>query len=438
MSQPNAAGSRARRQINDVEYVTSGEAISLLGVRRETLYTYVSRGLIKTVQAVGTKAKLYRRADVEKLKSRAVARSGGPKVSHQLRYGAPIAQTFISEITEHGPRYRGVLARDLVRDARSFEFTSELIWTGVPRGRDVPWPALAGTKGLEQLVKRAHEAAGKVTPLKLLQMVTASLSAFERADEEDQSNFSASRRLLQTLAGTAGIFGPLGRFSPPQEGEFIAQCLARGLGLGARKEAVSALDAALVLSAEHELSAPTFAARVCASTGADVYACVATAMLAQSGPKQVGGTVEVEDLINSLPKHMRPDDALAQATAVGFNSNELPCFRHPLYDGKDPRSTVLLDAVARARIDSPDTPKMTALVEGARRGDQHPNLFASLVILSKAMRLPDGMAGMLHTLARTSGWIAHSLEQRLTGTMLRPRGKYMGGHVQGDVTQGGG
>lgn len=426
MANTNASSkNRRQRQINDVEYITSSAATSLLGVRRETLYTYVSRGLIKTV-AAGKKSKLYRKADVEKLKSRAVARSGGPKVSHQLRYGAPIAQTFISEITEDGPRYRGVLARDLVQDRRSFESASELIWTGVARGRDVPWPALTGVKRLDSLVQLTCQAAEPLTPLKLISMVTASLSAFERAEDDDQSSFAGCRRLLQTLAGTAGVFGPNKRFSPPLDGEFISHCLARGLGIGDQEDAVVALDAALVLSADHELSAPTFCARVCASTGADIHACVATAMLTQSGPMQVGGTVEVEALFDSLPRQLQPEDALSRAAAEGFNSNELPCFSHPLYNGKDPRASVLLDVVSRLRVHGPDTPKMLALVEGARRSDQHPNLFAALVILSKAMGLPSGIAAMLHTIARTAGWVAHSIEQRLTGTMLRPRGRYMG------------
>ena len=85
----SSENARPRRQINDVEYVGSAEAMSILGVRRETLYTYVSRGLIKTKQRPGVKAKLYRKADVEKLRSRAVARSGGPQVSQSLRYGEP-------------------------------------------------------------------------------------------------------------------------------------------------------------------------------------------------------------------------------------------------------------------------------------------------------------------------------------------------------------
>ena len=431
MSQKDPSKSaRPQRQINDVDYVASAEAMSILGVRRETLYTYVSRGLIKTMQRPGVKAKLYRKADVEKLRSRAVARSGGPQVSHSLRYGEPIAQTWISEITAHGPRYRGVLARDLVRDGRSFEFASELIWTGLPRTRDVAWPTLQDIRQPESLVKLALHSAEHVTPLKLLSMLTTSLSAFEQAEGDMQAaGFAACRRLLQMLSGTAGIFGPKARFSPPGEGEFVAHCVARGLGLGERPDAVRAIDAALVMSAEHELSAPTFAARICASTGADLYACVATAMLTQSGSMQVGGAVEVEALIDALPSGLQPDDALPLAAASGFKSNELPCFGHPLYDGEDPRSVVLLDLIGSLDTYGPDMPKVQALVAGARQAGQHPNVFAGLVILCKAMGLPNGSGAMLHTLARTSGWIAHAMEQRLTGAMLRPRAKSMGQHL---------
>lgn len=425
-------GARPQRQINDVGYVDSAEAMSILGVRRETLYTYVSRGLIKTMQRAGVKAKLYRKADVEKLRSRSVARSGGPKVSHALRYGEPIAQTWISEITPHGPRYRGVLARDLVRDGRSFEFASELIWTGLPRTRDVPWPIPQDTRQPESLVRLALHSAEHITPLRLLSMLTTSLSAFEQAEEDMQTAGPATcRRLLQTLVGTAGVFGPGSRYSAPHEGEFLAQCIARGLGLKKMPDAVQAIDAALVMSAEHELSAPTFAARICASTGADLHACVATAMLTQSGAMQVGGAVEVEALIDALPSRLEPEDALKRAAASGFMSNELPCFNHPLYEGEDPRSVVLLDIVDRLTAQSPDTPKMRALVAGARQAGQHPNVFASLVILCKAMGLPNGSGALLHTLARTTGWMAHALEQRLTGAMLRPRARYMGQRAPG-------
>lgn len=266
-----------------------------------------------------------------------------------------------------------------------------------------------------------------ITPLRVLSILTTALSAFDRTEEDLQAEgLAAWRRLLQTLAGVAGIFGPKGKFLPPRDGEFIAQCIARGLGLEDQAQGVRAIDAALVLTAEHELSAPTFAARICASTGADLHACVAAAMMTQSGPMQVGGAVDVESLIDSMPADLKPGEALSLAAAAGFKSSELPCFTHPLYGSEDPRSALLLDIVGRLAKTSADLPKMLALVQGARESDQYPNVFAALVILCKALGLPNGTGAMLHTLARTTGWIAHAMEQRLTGAMLRPRAKYMG------------
>ncbi|RUP26390.1 MAG: hypothetical protein EKK45_16455 [Curvibacter sp.] len=158
-----------------------------------------------------------------------------------------------------------------------------------------------------------------------------------------------------------------------------------------------------MMSAEHKLSAPTFAARICASTGADLHACVATAMPAQSGPMQVGGTTAVEALIKALPASLVPEDALPLAAASGFKGNELPCFGHPLYDDEEPRLAVLLELVDGLGAHGPDMPKVLALVAGARQVGQHPNVFATLVILCKAMALPNGIGAMLHTMARTSG-----------------------------------
>lgn len=420
------AVARAKRHINDVEYMSSAAAIALLGVRRETLYTYVSRGLIKTTRAAGTKTKLYRKADVEKLKSRAVARSGGPQVSHALRYGEPIAQTLISDISEAGPRYRGVLATQLVRDGRSFEFASELIWTGSQRSRDSAWPCPRRWENCDWLLA-LRARPGTPTPLKLMSMLTAALSSFERSnDDEEAGGVPRSRRLLQTLAGVSGVLGPSAQFSFPREGEFIAQCVARGLGVSQCEDAVQAVNAALVVCAEHELSAPTFAARICASTGADLHACIATAMQTQSGAMQAGGTLEVEALIDALPSRLDPEDAVKLAAIAGFKSNELPCFSHPLYDSADPRSSLILEIARKLTRPSSDTPKGLALVEGAARAGQHPNIFAALVVLAKALGAPNGTAALLHTLARTSGWIAHVAEQRLTGAMLRPRAKYVG------------
>lgn len=414
---PQKTAKNRSRQVNDVQYITSAEALLLLGVRRETFYTYVSRGLIKSMRKEGSKSKIYRKADIEKLHTRAAARTGVPTVSQSLRYGEPIVQTWISEVTSRGPRYRGHLAVDLVRDKRSFEFASELIWTGLPKTRDLPWTTRSAPDSVEVLLKAAKGQYEEISPLRQLSLIAVALSTMEN-EPDALDPMSNAKTVLQMFSGASGLMGPKRKFLPPVAGERIAQCVGRGLGIIDNSQAIDALDAALVLSADHELSAPTFAVRICASTGADLYACVAAGLMAQSGPMQVGGTLDVERLVVSAARQRQ----MAGADLVNV---PLPCFSHPLYD-RDPRAILLLE-MARTVSPQPDGSKnVWELINAAQAAGQHPNIFAALVVLSFMLNLPTGSAALLHTLGRTAGWIAHAVEQRLTGTMLRPRARYMG------------
>ena len=416
---PSAKQAGKRREVNDVQYITSSEALSVLGVRRETFYTYVSRGLIKSQHKEGTKSKLYRKADVEKLRTRAAARTGVPTVSQSLRYGEPIVQTWISEITPRGPRYRGHLAVDLVSEGRSFEFVAELLWTGLPRTRNVVWAHNFVALDIGAILEASSRYYLQVSPLRQFAFIATCLSAMELGinDPDAPDATSNAKTLIQLCAGAAGILGPLQKFSIPNSGEPIARCLARGFGIGESEAAVDVLNAALVLSAEHELSAPTFAVRICASTGADLFACVAAGLAVQSGPMQVGGTLEVERLIA---------DVLAKSLGESLKlAGALPCFGHPLYD-KDPRATLLLDLAREYSPQPKGSDKVWSLLREANETGQVPNIFAALVITSYILGLPPGSGAFLHTVGRMAGWIAHATEQRLTGTMLRPRARFMG------------
>ncbi|WP_371435038.1 citrate/2-methylcitrate synthase [Polaromonas sp.] len=408
-----------RREVNDVQYITSTEALSVLGVRRETFYTYVSRGLIKSQQKTGTKTKLYRKADVEKLRTRAAARTGVPTVSQSLRYGEPIVQTWISEITARGPRYRGHLALDLVAQKRSFEFVAELLWTGLPRTRNVAWPQPLASLNIGAILEKNSSYYAQTSPLRQLAFIAAGLSAMELGiNDPDAPDVSANARaLIQLFAGAAGLLGPQQKFSEPTSGESIAHCLARGFAIETTERAVELLDAALVLSAEHELSAPTFAVRICASTGADLFACVAAGLSVQSGPMQVGGTLEVERLVDEVTTKSGGDSPKLMSA--------LPCFGHPLYD-KDPRATLLLELARQFTPQPPAAYKLWNILGEANATGQCPNIFAALVFTSYILGLPLGSGAFIHTLGRTAGWIAHATEQRLTGTMLRPRARFMG------------
>ncbi|WP_194724988.1 citrate synthase [Noviherbaspirillum malthae] len=416
------------RQINDVEYLEREEVLALLEIKKESLYTYVSRGLIKTAPHGDSRRRLYLKSDVEKLKSRAADRVGGTTgAAPALRYGEPIVQTWVCEITDEGPRYRGYLAVELARDGRTFESVAELLWTGIQSPRNVAWASLC----LDQDEAVWLEALGKeLSPCRAtdyLAMAAARMGASGRLvnGKTNHNPIATGTRLIQVFSGISGLLGPERRFACPPPGQFIARTLVRELGGNGNAAAVaaeSAINAALVLSADNELTAPTFAARICASTGADLSACVASAIHVQSGPMQVGGTEEVEWMFDNVAAGA-DGEQLALST---YPTADLPCFYHPLY-ARDRRAELI---VSLARQLTPAQAPAMRVLEFIDRIDrengQYPNLYAALVTLSVALGFPKGSAALIHTIGRTAGWIAHSVEQQLNGAMLRPRAKYMG------------
>src|SRR3954471_16640255 len=122
------------------DYVSSREALEILQVKRQTLYSYVSRGLIRRRVQPGRRTSYYNREDIHRLKSRSVARSGhGPAAASAMYWGEPVLETSITEITPSGPRYREFLALDLARSSRSFESVAEYLWTGDFPSSEVNW-----------------------------------------------------------------------------------------------------------------------------------------------------------------------------------------------------------------------------------------------------------------------------------------------------------
>lgn len=414
----------ASRRINDVEYVSSNEALRMLSIKRASLYTYVSRGMIRTTAHDDGRRRLYLKSDIEKLRPRSNGASERPHVSHTLRYGEPVVQTWISEITDEGPRYRGHLATKLATAQRSFEAVAELLWTGVLNSRDAVWPQQTLPAHLGRMIGTYQAEVPGPSPLSRLTLLAQLLAtpAAPEAPTHTQDPVNTGIRIIQAFSGAAGLIGSSSTYTPPREGEAIAACIARGLGQEDNADVIRIIDAALVLSAENELSPPAFAARICASTGADLYACISSALQVQSGPMQVGGTADVEIMLAALTT---ANAGLATRPA-GYARTGLPCFNHPLY-ARDPRAVALLELVAGLDQPRAGTSEILDFIERTdRESGQYPNIFAALVVIACAIGLPPGTAALIHTIGRTSGWLAHVVEQRLTGAMLRPRAKYVG------------
>ncbi|MDQ3761307.1 MAG: citrate synthase 2 [Actinomycetota bacterium] len=192
---------------------------------------------------------------------------------------------------------------------------------------------------------------------------------------------------------------------------------------------VKAVDAYWVSAAEHGLNASTFTARVIASTGADVAACLSGAIGAMSGPLHGGAPARVLPMIEEVE---RTGNATTVVRKVLDRGERLMGFGHRVYRAKDPRARVLrriCKELGAPRHDVAEALEQAALTELAnRRPDRviETNVeFWAAVILDFAQVPPHMMPGMF-TCARTAGWCAHIMEQKRTGRLVRPMAQYVG------------
>ncbi|WP_275976828.1 citrate synthase family protein [Polyangium aurulentum] len=406
------------------ELLTGDEAAALLGVKRETLYAYASRGLVRSVPAEGTRSRLYVRADLEGLRAKSDARRGhGPVAAAALHWGEPILATAISAIGPEGPLYRGRSAVALAEAATPFEAVAELLWTGELPAEHPPWGADDPGAPVSRLAEVVPEGAH---PLTALALATGALAARDEArfGATDTAELARARSLLPRLAALLAL--PL---DPHRVGQALAQpSVARivltALGARTSAKAEAAIERALVVMADHELNASTFAVRVVASTGADLYACVGAGLAALSGPRHGGECDRVEALVHEVARASLAPPVLSARARRG---EAVPGFGHRLYTGGDPRTLVLLEAARALGSKRTELSALFAVVDAAREaGQQHPTVDVGLVAIALALGLPPGSAAGLFAIGRTAGWIAHALEQRAEGNLLRPRARYTG------------
>ncbi len=387
-------------------FVDAATAARMLGVRKETLYAYVSRGLLTRHGGARSKGSFYLRSEVERLKARHDARAGhGPVAATALRWGEPVLDSAITGIDERGPRYRGAVAVDLALAGTSFERVAELLWTGtLPEHAE--FPPCPG-------VGDAPRAALR-DPFRAFAGLLLALRDGERTPDVDATTALARARVaLSTLAG----FGARG-------GGSIAARLARALRVRTTPEHLAAIDATLVLVADHELNASSFAARVAAGTGADLHACLLAALHTASGPRHGAASTRVEALVTEVAERGGVTRALADRLRLG---DPIAGFGHPLYPSGDPRAAPMF-ALAK-KLSPSDRTVRTLLALGARVARTRrelPNVDAAIVAVAAALGAPPGAAQVLFVLGRVAGWVAHVLEQRAAGFILRPRARYIG------------
>lgn len=414
-------------QVGGERYIPREEALQLLGIKPQTLYAYVSRGWIRSVRKPGGgKVSLYSREDVDKVKSRADARTGhGVAAASAMRWGEPIIPSAITEITPAGPRYRGRPALALARSA-SFEAVAELLWSGLWFDEAMHWQLGELPQAIVALAACPPQVDPREHLMELFTLYTLHLgmargSTAERLRTAEPAE--AARQLIQTLVACTGLLGPRQSFSPMQPGDRVAVALLRNLGSPCTEASVRAIEAVLVLMADHELTGSTFAARVAASAGALLHGCI-TAALATNAGVEIG---RLHDRVEALVTGSGDANAMLERTkAVQDQGLTPPGFNHPLYPRGDPRAELLLEIAAALPRRPARLKQLLEFLDLARtRMQLHPRVEMGVAAICLALRLPSRSASALFTIARTAGWVAHVLEQRTAGFLLRPRARYV-------------
>ena len=386
------------------DYLNSTEATALLGVSRATLYAYVSRGLLHAHAADTPRESRYLREEVEQLaRQRGQGRKPREVAQAALNWGLPVLESSITLIEQGRLYYRGEDAVDWAR-AHTLEETAALLWQ-YPADAAFAAHAVEAAPVLPDLQQRMAGQPCENTLLALFTVASddAATAAWQQSPERLAAGCGALLRLLAAcLLGTA-----------PDKTPIHLQC-AQAWALDA--QGADLVRMALVLCADHELTASGFTARCVASTGASLRAAVVGGLAALTGGRHGGTTARVEALWDELGEAQAPA-RLRQRLARG---ETLPGFGHHLYPEGDVRAALLLEMLPRQGPAAALAAEVMALTGLA------PSVDFALVALRRHMQLPAGSAFGLFALGRCAGWLAQALEQRATRQIIRPRAAYTG------------
>ncbi|MCW5851174.1 MAG: citrate/2-methylcitrate synthase [Anaerolineae bacterium] len=361
--------------------------------------------------------------------------------------GVVATESAISAITDGRLVYRGIPVETAVNEG-SFAEVAWLLWHGrlptqaqlghledhLASAGELPRDVVTRLRGLPPttpMLVALREGVGALalTPQSLnLQSSNLQSSSLQSSSLQSSNPHSSAVRLVGALPAIAAQFYHVaeGRplFAPRVSGSLAARFLHAVRGEVPPPQEARALDQALILYADHELNASTFAARVVASTLADMYSAVIAALCTLKGPLHGGATAEVWRFLASIES---PADAASRVDAALEAGQRIPGFGHRVYRGPDPRALVFRQLAARVGGQQRWLPTADAVAEAvyARKG-LYPNTDLYSVVFLQALEFDIELATAVFALGRMAGWTAHILEQYANNRLIRPRAQYTG------------
>lgn len=386
--------------------LTAAQAADILGVRRETLYAYVSRGLLVPGHSpgpTGGRRSHFDRRQVERLAAR--HRRGGRAGSLEVRL-----DTEFTLLDAAGRLfYRGHDVRRLATTVAP-EQVAELLWDAAPGRWELP------DQDRDALASAVAALPDTAEPLDRVVIGLVALAALDpdRSARDPEHLHGVGRRAM--LAAALAL--PRQRELPghPSLAELVWSFASDRAPEPAELRAMSA---ALVLLADHELAASTLAARVAASTWCDPYVAVV------AGLSAVNGVLHGRAGLGALALLLRTEREGAAPETAALPPGAVPGFGHRVYAAADPRSDSLLDLLPV--LDRRRWRVVEATMESASRATGlEPNVDFALAALTFLARLRPDTPLAVFAVARTAGLIAHISEEYRHRLRFRPRAVYVG------------
>jgi len=332
--------------------------------------------------------------------------------------------------------YRGIDIHDLAQHS-SFEETTYLLWFGhLPeRGALEGFSAelAANRPVLHEVIALMKAFPRTARPMDALRTAVSALAFYDpqAQDNSREANVAKAGRLTAQMATLVAASENIrkGRelIAPTSAGSHAANFLRMLFGKEPDPLVVRAMDLALILHADHELNASTFAARVTAATLADLYAAVVSAICALTGPLHGGANEQVMKMLKTIGEVGRAEAYVTETLAA---HKKIPGFGHRVYRTEDPRATHLRQMSKELGERAGDT----RWYEISRRLEevvmQQKHLYANVDFYSAtcyySMGIPIDLFTPVFAVSRIAGWAAHVLEQYADNRLIRPRAEYVG------------